>query len=59
MKEINPEGVLSVATVRALYERLRIEAEVVERTFAAFEAVRRLPLTQHLWNESWKTLHDE
>jgi hypothetical protein len=59
MKEVNPEGVLSIAAVKALYDRVRIEAEPLEEAFKAFGAVKRLPLLQHLWNESWKTLHDE
>jgi hypothetical protein len=59
MQEVNPEGVLSISAVKALYDRVRGEAASLEESFKAFSCVRKWPLIQHLWNESWKTIHHD
>ena len=59
MKEINPDGVFSIAAVKGLYARVRAEVASLERTLAAQTASMNTPLTERLWKESWRTIHHD
>jgi len=59
MKELNPDGVLSIHTVKLLYERIRQEVEPLENIFKMLDVEKRFPLINHLLKESWQTFHDE
>jgi hypothetical protein len=59
MRQLNPDEVLSVNTVRQLYSRARQEVEPLEKEFEAKKIEKKFPLINHFLKESWKTFHDE
>lgn len=59
MGEVNPDGVFSVSTVKRLYEKLREYVAPLEHQAEELRIARRFPLINHLWTESWRTIHHE
>ena len=59
MSEVNPDGVFSVSTVKCLYEKLRQRVAPIEQQAEELQISRNFPLINHLWMESWRTIHDE
>jgi hypothetical protein len=59
MNELNPEGVFSVSKVRSLYENLRRRVVPLEQQAGELQISVRFPLINHLWLESWRTIHHE
>jgi len=59
MSEVNPDGVFSVSTVKSLYEKLRQRVAPLEQQAEGLQISRCFPLINHLWMESWRTIHDE
>lgn len=59
MGEVNPDGVFSVSTVKCLYEKLRGRVAPLEQQAEELQIPRCFPLINHLWMESWRTIHDE
>ena len=59
MHEVNRDDVFSVSMVRCLYERLRQHVVPLEQQADRLQISRRFPLVNHLWMESWRTIHHE
>ncbi len=59
MSEVNPDGVFSVSTVKFLYEKLRQRVTPLEQQAEVLQISKCFPLINHLWMQSWRTIHDE
>ena len=59
MKQLNPDEVLSINTVKLLYEKVRTEVKPLEDKFKSLQIEKTYPLMNHLLRESFRTFHDE
>ena len=59
MKQLNPDEVLSINTVKLLYDKVRTEVKPLEKKFKSLQVEKKFPLMNHLLKESKRTFHDE
>ncbi len=59
MQQLNPNEVLSINTVKLLYEKVRTEVKPLEAKFKSLKVEKKFALINHLLKESWRTFHDE
>ena len=58
-QQINPDEILSINTVKLLYDKVRMEVKPLEDKFKFLEVEEKFPLINHLLKESGRTFHDE